>query len=93
MILGSPTLNNNMMPQLADYITYMKGLRPAGKLGACFGSYGWSGEAVKNMNKQLKEANIALLDESGIRHQWVPDKEALQNCYDLGIKAGQAIQS
>jgi flavorubredoxin len=92
IILGSPTLNNNMMPRLADYITYMKGLRPGGKLAACFGSYGWSGEAVKIMNKQLKEANIELLDETGIRHQWVPDKDALQNCYNLGIKAGQAIQ-
>ncbi len=46
VIVGSPTLNNGLFPTVSDFLTYMKGLRPKNKIGAAFGSYGWSGEAV-----------------------------------------------
>ncbi|MCK5487260.1 MAG: flavodoxin domain-containing protein, partial [Desulfobacterales bacterium] len=47
VIVGGPTLNNGLFPSLADFLSYMKGLKPLNKIGAAFGSYGWSGEAVK----------------------------------------------
>ncbi len=50
VVIGSPTLNNQLFPTLADFLTYMKGLKPLNKIGAAFGSYGWSGEAVKMIN-------------------------------------------
>ena len=40
LILGSPTLNNGIMLTIAGFITYMKGLKPKGKIGTVFGSYG-----------------------------------------------------
>jgi flavorubredoxin len=43
IIVGSSTLNKGLFPTLADFLTYMKGLKPKGKIGAAFGSYGWSG--------------------------------------------------
>ena len=43
VVVGTPTLNNNMFPSVADMVYYMKGLRPAGRIGAVFGSYGWAG--------------------------------------------------
>ena len=46
IICGTSTLNNNMLPRMADMLTYMKGLKPVNRIGAVFGSYGWSGEAV-----------------------------------------------
>ena len=36
-----------------DVMTYIKGLRPQNKIAAAFGSYGWSGEAVKILNKDF----------------------------------------
>ena len=43
VIVGSATHNNNVLPGIADVLTYMKGLRPLNRVGAACGSYGWSG--------------------------------------------------
>ncbi len=50
LILGSPTLNNGIMPTMADVCTYLTGLRPKKKIGAAFGSFGWSGDSVQHLN-------------------------------------------
>lgn len=92
LVVGSPTLNNGMLPRMADFLTYAKGLKPAGKLAAAFGSYGWSGEAVKLITEQLKEMKLEIVDE-GLRHNYVPDHEALRKCRELGQKIGQAIKA
>ncbi|MHC4200556.1 MAG: flavodoxin domain-containing protein, partial [Planctomycetota bacterium] len=44
LLVGSPTMNNQMFPTVADCLTYLKGLKPKHLVGAAFGSYGWSGE-------------------------------------------------
>jgi len=92
LVLGSSTLNNNILPRMADFITYVKGLKPIGKIGAAFGSYGWSGEAVKAISDELAAMKVELLTPS-IRHQFVPDHEALRQCRELGTKLGQAIKA
>jgi flavorubredoxin len=92
LVVGSPTLNNQLFPSLADFLTYMKGLKPQNKIGAAFGSYGWSGEAVKLINRELEEMNIDLVDP-GLRVNYVPDRDALEKCRDLGRKVGQAVIS
>ncbi len=90
VIFGSPTLNNQLYPSLADFLTYMKGLKPLNKIGAAFGSYGWSGEAVKMLNKELEAMKFELIDP-GLRIQYVPDEDNLEACYELGRKVGTAI--
>jgi flavorubredoxin len=90
VVVGSPTLNNQLFPSLADFLVYMKGLKPLNKIGAAFGSYGWSGEAVKMINKELEAMKFEVIDP-GLRIQYVPDKEALEACYELGRKVGQAV--
>ena len=90
VIVGSPTLNNNIFPTVADMLIYMKGLRPRNKLAAAFGSYGWSGEAVKNINKEFEAMKLEVMDP-GLRIQYVPNKEGLENCYEWGSKIGKGI--
>jgi flavorubredoxin len=92
VIIGSPTLNNNIFPTVMDFLTYMKGLKPKNKIGAAFGSYGWSGEAVKHINEELQAMDMELMDE-GIRSQYVPNEEILHSCYELGKKIGKALSS
>jgi len=41
---GSPTLNNGMFPTMGDFLTYLRGLRPKGKIFGLFGSHGWEEE-------------------------------------------------
>jgi flavorubredoxin len=90
VIVGSPTLNNNIFPTVADFLWYMKGLKPQNKIGAAFGSYGWSGEAVKLINKELEDMKFELVD-AGLNTQYVPDDQALEACYELGVKIGRAL--
>jgi flavorubredoxin len=89
--VGSPTLNNNIFPVIADVMTYIKGLRPLNKIAAAFGSYGWSGEAVKILNKEFAEMKLDIIDE-GIKVQFVPDEDDLNKCFDLGVKIAKALK-
>ncbi len=88
--VGSSTLNNGMLPTVADVLTYIKGLRPKNKLAAAFGSYGWSGEAVKQINGYFEDMKIEVIDP-GVRAKYVPDHEALEPCVQLGRKLGEAV--
>ena len=92
LVLGSSTLNNGMLPRMADFLMYMRGLRPTNKVGATFGSYGWSGEAVKMMNDILKDMNIILCHE-GLKVQYVPEHAQLGKCVELGRTVGIAMQA
>jgi len=89
--VGSPTLNNNVFPVIADVMTYIKGLRPANKIAAAFGSYGWTGEAVKILNKEFETLKYDIIDE-GLRVQYVPTEDDLGKCFELGVKIGQKLK-
>jgi flavorubredoxin len=88
--VGGPTLNNGLFPSLADFLSYMKGLKPLNKIGAAFGSYGWSGEAVKMITKELESMKFNIIDP-GLKIQYVPDKQGLENCFEYGRKIGKAV--
>jgi flavorubredoxin len=90
VVVGSPTLNNGLFPTLSDLLTYMKGLKPKNKIGAAFGSYGWSGEAVKLINKELEAMKFKVVDP-GLRIQYVPDDKSIEAAYALGKKIAQAL--
>ncbi len=83
IVFGSPTLNNQMFPTVADVLTYMKGLKPRNKVAAAFGSYGWSGESVKLVSQELEAMGFEMV-APGVRLQYVPDAEGLENCVALG---------
>lgn len=90
LVLGSPTLNNGMLPRMADVLCYAKGLRFTGRLGAAFGSYGWGGEAVKLLNEALDEMKVRRVHE-GLRVQYVPTQDDLERCRELGHGVAGAI--
>ena len=90
IIVGSPTLNNGLFPTVSDFLTYMKGLKPLNKVGAAFGSYGWSGEAAKLVTKELEEMKFNIIDP-GVRIQYVPDDKSLDACRELGKKIAEAL--
>jgi len=90
IIIGSPTLNNGFFPTVSDFLTYMKGLKPQNKVAAAFGSYGWSGEAVKLINQELEAAGFKVIDP-GVRINYVPDEEGLKACRELALKIAQEL--
>jgi len=90
VVVGSPTLNNQMFPTVADVLTYMKGLKPVDKIGGAFGSYGWSGESVKLVSAELEAMKFQMVDP-GPRIQYVPEGADIEACIAYGKKIGDAI--
>ena len=90
VVVGSPTLNNNVFPTVSDLLVYMKGLRPRNKIGAAFGSYGWSGESVSQIQKTLEELKFDMI-EPGLKVQYVPDAKTLEDCRAFGRSIGKAL--
>jgi len=91
LIVGSPTLNNHIFPTVADVLTYIKGLKPKGLVGAAFGSYGWSGESVRVLNAWLEDMKVELVGE-GVRVNYVPRPDDLEACRQLGLAIAGRIE-
>ncbi|HLA85513.1 MAG TPA: FprA family A-type flavoprotein [Thermoguttaceae bacterium] len=89
LVVGSATLNNNLLPTMADVMTYVKGLKPRNLVAAAFGSYGWSGEAPKQLHAMLADLGANVIAEP-LRVNYVPDAEALNKCRELGLKVAAA---
>ena len=90
VLVGSPTVNYGYTYAVAGIMEMLKGLRLKGKKAAAFGSYGWSGEAAKQLSALLTEAGFEVVDE-GIRALWVPDSEALKSCEEYGKQFAEKI--
>ena len=83
LVFGSPTLNEGVFPSVAQVLSYIKGLHPLKKMGAAFGSYGWSGEAVEQMSADMKAMGIKVL-EPGLSVMYVPGNEDIDKCIEFG---------
>jgi flavorubredoxin len=83
ILLGSPTLNNGMFPTMGDFLTYMRGLKPKGKIFGLFGSHGWGGGAVKEMRKSLLEEKFEVWEKELVV-QYIPDSEELKKAIQFG---------
>jgi anaerobic nitric oxide reductase flavorubredoxin len=92
VVVGSPTLNNQMFPTLSSFLTYATGLKPKGKLWGFFGSYGWGGGAVKSMAETAKKAGFDVLEPS-VEVKYVPDAEDLKKCFEFGRQIAAKIKA
>ena len=91
LLVGSPTLNGGMLPAVADVLTYLKGLKPRNLVGAAFGSYGWGGEAVGQVEAMLKEMQVELVADS-VKVKYVPNDQALGDCFTLGAAVAEKLK-
>ena len=89
LVVGSPTINRNIYPTIADGMCYLKGLAPKNKLAYSFGSYGWSGEAVGILGGYFDE--MRLDKKEGLKVNYVPTTQDLIKCFDYGVSIGNDI--
>jgi len=82
-IFGSSTHDNDMLPAIAGFLEFFKGLMPKNRLACVFGSFGWAGGAVKEIEDMLKEAGVELAQQ-GLSVKYVPDQEDSKRCYEYG---------
>lgn len=55
VLIGNPTLNNQLFPRVAGFLAYMRGLQPKNKTALAFGSYGWRPGVVKQIQTVFDE--------------------------------------
>ncbi len=75
--VGSPTLNNNMMPSVASFLTYFKGLNGNKKKFIAFGSYGWGGQSPDQVFEGLKSPKCEALMPA-VKIAYKPSDEQLK---------------
>lgn len=83
VIVGGSTFNNGIQGDAAAILELIKGLKFKNKIGASFGSYGWSGESVKIIETRLQEAGIEIAAE-GIKVQYNPSPAEIKACEAFG---------
>ena len=91
IIIGSPTLNNTMLPTMGGFLSYLKGLRPKDRIGFVFGSYGWGGQAVGEIENIIKELKWEIPKKS-INLNFVPDKNELVEIKKIGNDLGKYLK-
>ncbi len=91
ILVGTPTLNRELYPSVAGFLTYMKGLKPINKIASVFGSYGWSGEGVKKAEEMLREGGIEVVD-SGLIFRYTPTEDEIQQCIEFGKSFAEKVR-
>jgi len=82
-IFGSSTHDHNMLPALGGFMEFFKGLKPKNRIAAAFGSYGWAGGAVGEIEGILKETGIELV-QPGLSVKYIADTDEIKRCYEFG---------
>ncbi|UCH89672.1 MAG: FprA family A-type flavoprotein [Thermoplasmata archaeon] len=90
ILVGSPTLNNGMLPSIGAFLTYIKGLRPRNRIGFAFGSFGWGGQAVGEIEKVLTDLRWELPVES-LKLKYIPDEDELYKMKETGKTIAEHI--
>jgi flavorubredoxin len=83
ILMGSSTINNGILVHVAALLEEIQGLKFKKKKASAFGSYGWSGEAVKIMLERLGKSGFGTIDK-GLRITWAPDSESKRACRAYG---------
>ncbi|MDR3238861.1 MAG: FprA family A-type flavoprotein [Clostridiales bacterium] len=91
ILLGSPTLVGDALPPVYDVLIHMNPIIHKGKIAGLFGSYGWSGEAVPNLEGRVKQLKWRMPIPS-LKVQFRPSDEDLSKAVEFGRQFGEEIQ-
>ena len=90
-IIGSPTLGGHVPTQVQTALGIVLSTAAKSKLAGVFGSYGWSGEAVDDIESKLQDAGYRFGFET-IRVKFKPTDVTLQQCKEAGTDFAQALK-
>lgn len=83
IIVGSPTINGDAVKPAWDLLACMAYLESTGKVGAAFGSYGWTGEAPEMLHDRMRWLKFRLPVEP-LKIKLIPTEEELEQCMQFG---------
>ena len=90
VLIGSSTQHNQMLAPVGGFLTYLKGLRPKDRIMGAYGSYGWSGGAVKQLVAAFEELKLEVAGSLEVKY--VPTEEDLAACEELGREVARRVK-
>lgn len=90
ILVGAPTINGDAPKPIWDLLSCMMLLEKKGKVGGCFGSFGWSGEAIDMINSRLKNLRFRV-PLAPMKIKLIPTEIEKLNCYDFGFEFGEIV--
>jgi len=93
ILLGAPTYHHDMPLDMKNLFeeAAVKGISLKGKVGAAFGSYGWSGEAPNLLLEIMKNKFEMHVTEPPLLAKYAPDEKTLNLCRDLGKRVSETL--
>ena len=85
VMIGTSTINRDAPPQAWHALSLFSLVTPKAKIAAAFGSFGWSGEAVKLVEERLKGLRFKL-PVPALTLRFTPTEDTLRECREF---AGQ----
>ena len=95
IIVGAPTYNHDMPVDFKNLFleAAVEGISLKDKVGAVFGSYGWSGEAPKLILEIMKYKFEMKTIEPPLLAKYTPDQNSLNECKNLGRKVSESLMN
>ena len=90
ILIGSPTINQNTVPPIYKLFSLINPIRDKGKKAAAFGSYGWSGEAVKLIENYLRMLKLDVVLE-GVSSRFSPSDDEERSIREFGQKFAEKL--
>jgi len=88
IIIGSPTINGDAVKPAWDLLSCMAYLESGGKVGASFGSYGWTGEAPEMLHDRMRWLKFRL-PIAPMKIKLIPTQDELDECYLFGSEIAE----
>ena len=92
VVLGAPTYHHDLIASMKTFLFEMEKADLKGKIGAAFGSYGWSGESVQMMTDTMKHVFEMNVIEPGLKLLRRPTESGLEQCREFGRKVAEEIK-
>jgi anaerobic nitric oxide reductase flavorubredoxin len=90
-LIGTPTLNNLMLPSVARFLYQLRGLRPKNRIVGAFGAYGWGGGSVREAYEEFKKMGLEIF-EPGLQILYKPSSDDDKKCYDFGREFARRVK-
>ncbi len=90
ILIGSPTINGDAVKPVWDLLSSFAGIHVKGKVAGAFGSYGWSGEAVRMIEDRLRGLKMRV-PVAGVKVKLIPAREEILACRDFGRQVGEFL--
>ncbi len=94
ILIGAPTYQHNMTSSIGKFLedVAFHNVNLKGKIGAAFGSYGWSGEAPGMVLEVMENKFGMKVLKPPLLVKYEPDEKGLEECRKLGKKVTEQIQ-